>query len=483
MWSEVKPILDRALDLPEAERKCFVANQCADNTALRAEVEAYLIAAEDVDDLLEEPILDVIAGRPPEYRTGQRIGDFCLQDEIARGGMGVIYRALRVYPEFDQVVAIKVLKRGFDTGEFVRRFRAEQQILADIDHPYVTRILDGGATEDGLPYLVMELVDGLRVDQFVKQTKLPLEQRLNLFEKICEAVHSAHQHMIVHCDLKPSNILVTKDGRPKILDFGIAKVLSQESDVRTLSLRLGTPGYASPEQAQGGSITTSSDVFSLGALLIAILTERTPSQRTHRLEVISGPIQEFLREKTQDRKNNGAAAYLELKPYSGDLDAIIRKATAWNPADRYDSVAGLAADVSRVTQNLPISAKHYTWLDDLKFLAGRRKIEISVAAFALSALVLSAVFAVDAYVRIGLSDTARVYNSAFNWAAGQLDEVKREAELNVLRSNLVAVMEAKGWILEEDLRKKINECNDLEQLHRWNVEAGIAVSPEELVFE
>ncbi|MCB1055298.1 MAG: protein kinase, partial [Acidobacteria bacterium] len=207
-WSEVKTLLDRALDLPPHERREFIEEHCGQDRELRSELEAYLELEPEVDDLFELPLLDLIAGRPPEYRGGERIGSFRLEGEIARGGMGVVYHASRVEGGFEQDVAIKVLKRGFDTGDFVRRFRTEQQILADLVHNNIVRLLDGGATEDGLPYLVMESVEGTRLGTYCAEAHPDLDQRLDLFLKVCDAVHVAHQHMVVHCDLKPSNILV-----------------------------------------------------------------------------------------------------------------------------------------------------------------------------------------------------------------------------------------------------------------------------------
>lgn len=368
-WTEIKPLLDRALDLSKAERHQFIEQNCRTDSELRLELERYLELESEVDTLFDRPILDLIAGRSPEYRAGQRIGAFRLEDEIAQGGMGVVYRAKRVEGGFEQIVAIKVLKRGFDTGDFVRRFRAEQQILANLDHPHIARLLDGGATEDGLPYLVMELVDGICLDAFCRHHKLSLEDRIGLFIKISDAVHTAHQHMVVHCDLKPSNILVTPKGEPKLLDFGIAKVMRQDpgSMTRSFSMRLGTPPFASPEQISGGDITSSSDVYGLGEILFLLLTDQKPKDAKKAADSVQLP-------------SRASGSSMDRQVLRGDLDAIVLKSMAQEPADRYHSVAALREDLNRHQKRLPVEAQTYTWTYALRLLAIRRRRELMIAA-------------------------------------------------------------------------------------------------------
>ncbi len=368
-WTEVKTLLDRALDLPPEERRAFAEAHCGGDEELQRELESYLDLGSDVEDLFEEPILDLIAGRPPEYRAGQQIGPYRLEGEIARGGMGVVYGARRVVGGFDQEVAIKVLRKGFDTGDFVRRFRTEQQILSDLDHPNIVQLLDGGATEDGLPYLVMESVAGSRLDLYCSQKQPDLDQRLELFLKICDAVHTAHQYMVVHCDLKPSNILVTPDGQPKLLDFGIAKILQQgqEGGDHSLTLRLGTPRYASPEQIDGAPITTTNDVYSLGALFFLLLTGRGPDT----LKAPNAPLQVPSKALVEDHSHP-----LRPEDLRGDLDAITLKAMAWDPQERYSSAAALAEDLRRYREKLPVEARPYSNAYIVARFLGRNKREL-----------------------------------------------------------------------------------------------------------
>ncbi|MEM6794721.1 MAG: serine/threonine-protein kinase [Acidobacteriota bacterium] len=371
-WTEIKPLLDRALDLPLSKRSDFVSARCAHDPDLAQEIEAYLELEPEVEELLEEPIVDLIAGRSQDYRAGQQLGPYRLEEEIARGGMGVVYRARRIEGGFAQRVAVKVLKRGYDTGGLVRRFRTEQQILSDLDHPNITRLLDGGATSDGLPYLVMELVEGQRLDRYCLEHKPDLETRLRLFESICSAVHAAHQRMVVHCDLKPSNILVTRQGAVKLLDFGIAKVLRQGATgtTKTLSVRLGTAPYASPEQIAGQPISVSSDVYSLGCLLYLLLTHRVPGSGSGRAILLPSRAAE----------DEGASLPFSGDELRGDLDAIVLKATEREPEKRYASAAALAEEIDRMRKRQPLEAQTYTFGRALQLFAQRWPRELAFTA-------------------------------------------------------------------------------------------------------
>ena len=399
-WAEVKPLLDRILELPPEERQKFTEIHCGGDPQLRRELESFLRLEDEVEEMFKEPLLDIIAGRSPEYRAGQQIGPYRLDEEIDRGGMGVVYRATRVEGGLTQQVAIKILKRGFDTASFVRRFRTEQQILIDLDHPNIVQIFDGSATPDGLPYLVMEHVEGVRLDKYCADQKLDLNARLDLFAKICDAVHVAHQHMVVHCDLKPSNILVTPQGEPKLLDFGIAKVLHQGDDTleHTLSQRLGTLPYASQEQTAGEAITTANDVYSLGCLLFLLLTGQPPKPQTSRQLAQQVPSRTLEAGAESATSAEAAKALVRKEEIQGDLDAITLMAMAWDPADRYVSVAALADDISRHRNQLPVAAQPYTWkYVASRFVRRRRKEVILVAAFAA---LLTAGIAAVAAVRI-----------------------------------------------------------------------------------
>jgi len=221
-WGEVKSILDGALEIRPAERAAFVAAACGEDSELRVEVESLLEFEEGSTGFIEEPLFGPFSGGLEGLAEGQRVGPYRVVREIGRGGMGAVYLAVRADEEFDQRVALKLVGRG-SAAEIVRRFRAERQILAHLDHPNIAKLLDGGTAEDGRPYFVMEYVEGRPIDEYARE--LPLRERLALFREVCAAVHFAHQNLVVHRDLKPANVLVTADGVPKLLDFGIAKLL------------------------------------------------------------------------------------------------------------------------------------------------------------------------------------------------------------------------------------------------------------------
>ncbi|RMH16265.1 MAG: serine/threonine protein kinase, partial [Acidobacteria bacterium] len=275
----MKEILAAALELPSAARAAFLAERCAGDGELYAEVAAYLEAEAEVADFIEQPAVALLAPAERPAREGQRLGPYEITGVLGHGGMGVVYRAVRADDVYRQEVAIKILQRGMESIGAVRRFERERQILADLVHPHVARILDGGKTEDGLPYIVMERVEGEPIDRYCRRHELSIERRLELFETVCEAVHFAHQNLIVHRDLKPANILITAAGEPRLLDFGIAKILQPEGPEVEKTVReqqLLTPVYASPEQVGGRAITTASDVYSLGVLLYKLLAGQSP---------------------------------------------------------------------------------------------------------------------------------------------------------------------------------------------------------------
>ncbi len=278
-WQQVKEITADALEKTTAERPAFLATACAEDSALRREVESLLAAGGRKG--LESFADDLAWSRAEERdaRIGQNVGAYRIVRPIGRGGMGTVYLAERADREFKKQVALKILKRGTDTDEVLRRFRRERQILAQLAHPNIAHLLDAGTTADGLPYFAMEYVAGIPVTEFCQTNNLDLHARLQLFLTICGAVEFAHRNLIVHRDLKPANILVTADGEPKLLDFGIAKLLAPEAAEVELTMqerqRL-TPAYASPEQVRGEPVTTVSDVYALGALLYELLTGQTP---------------------------------------------------------------------------------------------------------------------------------------------------------------------------------------------------------------
>lgn len=280
-WKHVREILDAAIAVPAAERESYIERACSGEQELRLEVESLLRSHEEAGSVfLNNPAADLKASlNQPEARSnwaGRRIGVYKIIAEIGHGGMGEVYRAVRADGQYEREVAIKLVRGGYDTSELLQRFLHERQILASLDHPNIARLYDGGTTEDGIPYLVMELIEGTPIDQYCEQHNLSVNERLKLFTDVCAAVQYAHQRLVIHRDIKPGNILVTKDGIPKLLDFGIAKFLDPSSGIETTLVRPMTPEYASPEQIRGEPITTATDVYSLGVVLYRLLTGRSP---------------------------------------------------------------------------------------------------------------------------------------------------------------------------------------------------------------
>jgi tetratricopeptide (TPR) repeat protein len=345
-WNRVKAILDECLELAPASRKVQLERLCAGNAELRLEVESLLDSfSEAGEDFLEKSILE----RREETLTGRQIGLYLIEEQIAEGGMGAVYRAVRL-SDFQKQVAVKVIKRGMDTDFILRRFRQERQILAELDHPNIARLLDGGATEDGRPYIVMEFIEGVPITQYCDDRRLVEGERLKLFRTVCSAVQFAHQNLIVHRDLKASNILVTAQGDAKLLDFGIAKLLEPDADDTMTWMRLLSPECASPEQVRGQTITTASDIYSLGVLLYRMLSGRPPYIFKTRTAA----------EITQLVCDEEPARPSELGPVHADLDNIVLKAMHKDPARRYASVGQLSEDIQRYLDGLPVTARKDT---------------------------------------------------------------------------------------------------------------------------
>ncbi len=284
-WNRVKDLFQRALERDPSERQEFLAEICADDTTLRIELESLLASHDASDGFLggspELQATEVIATEEGRSLVGEHLGPYRVLQRVGRGGTGIVYLAVRNDDEYQKRVAIKVVRRGMATTEMLQRFRSERQILASIEHPNIARLLDGGSTGEGLPYFVMEFIEGEPITRYCDANRLGLDRRLELFGAVCQAVQTAHQNLVVHRDLKPGNILVTADGTVKLLDFGIAKLLNPEMSAESteptmLELRVMTPQFASPEQIQGRTITTASDVYSLGVLLYELLAGHRP---------------------------------------------------------------------------------------------------------------------------------------------------------------------------------------------------------------
>ncbi|HEY0554045.1 MAG TPA: serine/threonine-protein kinase [Thermoanaerobaculia bacterium] len=413
-WQQIKVVLDGALDREGVERALFLDQACRGDGELRREVESYAASEGEASDFIETPVFRILLEEVEPLAVGQRVGAYRIGREIGRGGMGAVYLAERADREFEQRVAIKLVRRGMDTEEIVRRFRSERQILAHLDHLNIAKLFDGGTTEDGRPYFVMEYVEGQPIDEYCDGRELPVRARLELFRQVCAAVHFAHQNLIVHRDLKPGNILVTADGVPKLLDFGIAKLLDPDQDLYALTradLRPMTPEYASPEQVRGETITTASDVYSLGVLLYVLLTGHRPYRAAPRdpnslaraiCEIdpvrpssIVGRVEEIQRSdgsvaavtpESVSRVRDGDERLLRRK-LAGDLDTIVLKAMQKEPQRRYTSVDQLANDLGRHLQGLPVVARKDTVGYRTRKFVGRHKAGVGIAAAILLLIV------------------------------------------------------------------------------------------------
>lgn len=432
-WQQVRDVLHGAMQLRPEERPAYLDRWCADDDDLREQISELLEAERGLTtDFLEslpqaEAALDritMLAASKSEFATsneplvGHRVGSYRIVQEIGFGGMGEVYRAVRADDQFSKQVAIKLVRAGQDSKAVVHRFKNERQILAGLDHPNIARLLDGGETEAGLPYFVMELIEGLPIDRYCDNRKLAITDRLKLFRQVCSAVQYAHQHLIIHRDIKPGNILVTADGVPKLLDFGIAKILDPRGDEEQLQPTLTihralTPGYASPEQATGATITTASDLYSLGVVLYELLTGRSPYWSSgHAPQEIARAVCEIEPEKasaavlqmpTEPGANGSPVrAPAEIaalrqsvseklsKTLRGDLDNIVSVALRKEPQRRYASVEQFSQDIQRHVDSLPVIARKDTFRYRTSKFVRRHKMAV-VAGTAITATLLTAI--------------------------------------------------------------------------------------------
>jgi tetratricopeptide (TPR) repeat protein len=360
-WDRVEALFLRAVDLPPSEQSLFLDSMCGADAELRAEVESLLESDRKGGQVIAEAVGSEAAAlfdAESQPLIGVRLGPYRVIREIGRGGMGAVYLATRDDDQYSKQVAIKVVKRGMDTADVLGRFRHERQILANLDHPYIAKLLDGGTTADGRPFFVMDYVEGVSLDTFCAQHKPSIEARCRLFLKICEAVSHAHRNLVVHRDLKPGNIFVTADGTPKLLDFGVAKLLSagEANATATMLMRPFTPEYASPEQVRGMAVTTSTDVYSLGTILYELFTGQRAQQitTTTPLEIDRAVCEVEV-----------ARPSLKAKGLDADLDNIVLMAMRKEPERRYASVDQLAEDIRRHLNGRPVLARQdsfgYRW--------------------------------------------------------------------------------------------------------------------------
>ncbi len=384
-WQRLKDLFAEASEAPDEDRRERLARLAAEEPDLAAELEELLAAHRAdggfVEQIVADAARDVVRPEDPSSWTGRRVGPYELLRPIGEGGMGAVFLARRADAEYEATVAVKMLRPGLFSEESLRRFRAERQALASLNHPGIARLLDGGTTPEGSPYIVMEHVDGVPVDAYAEARGLSTSQRLVLFRAVCEAVQFAHRNLIVHRDLKPANVLVTAEGEPRLLDFGIAKALDEDAatGLTRAGERVLTPDYASPEQIRGEAVTTATDVYSLGVVLYRLLTRKHPyafpSGRTSEIERI-------VCEAEPDRPSVHAG---ELR---GDLDNVLMKALAKEPERRYATVEQLSEDLRRYLAGEPVSARKATFgYRASRFLRRHRagSIAAAVAAAALLA--------------------------------------------------------------------------------------------------
>jgi serine/threonine-protein kinase len=395
-WHLVSEVLAAALEQPASERETFLGRTCGDDAALRREVESLIDALPEGEDLFELPAASLFElptdGEIPSL-VGARVGPYRLTRELGQGGMGTVYEAVRDDDQFRKRVALKMIRPGRETSLVLRRFRYEREILAGLDHPNIAALYDGGVTEDGHPYFAMEFVEGRPIDAYCAECRLALRDRLALFGSVCSAVQYAHRNLVVHRDLKPSNILVTADGAVKLLDFGIAKLLSEgAAGERTGLTQAGfhamTPEYASPEQVRGAPITTASDVYSLGVVLFELLTGGRPFALEH---LSPADVVRTICEEEPPRPSTAVAqrpshpGFVEAprrlqSTLAGELDTIVLMALRKEPSRRYASVEQLGEDLRRYLAGLPVLAQRPTAAYRLrKFVARHRAGAAAVA--------------------------------------------------------------------------------------------------------
>jgi serine/threonine protein kinase/tetratricopeptide (TPR) repeat protein len=457
-WDRAKELFEAALELESSQRASFLTANCHD-VSLQQQVEKLLIDYQAAGSFLDNPALnsaeipiDQVSrilpsseehhGRATSEETedpliNRRLGDYKLVRRVGRGGMAAVFLAVRADEEYQKEVAVKLVQPGLDSQDVLSRFRNERQTLAGLDHPNIVKLLDGGSTPEGLPFLVMEYVEGSPIDEYCDRHKLSVDKRLRLFSDVCDAVQYAHEKLVIHRDVKPSNILVVADGTPKLLDFGIAKVLNPEPRAQSslatqTSLRCMTPAYASPEQMRGKSVTPETDVYSLGVVLYELLTGHRPYRLTQHSpaeieraiceqepETPSTAISRVENDTTPDGKpitktpelvsltREGEPDKLRRR-LRGDLDNIVLKALQKEPQLRYGSVAEFSQDIDRHLEHQPVKARPSTFAYRVSKFFQRHRIEVSAAC---AVIVVIAAAASIAFNAAGLRDRVGIGSS------------------------------------------------------------------------
>jgi len=424
-WKQVERLFYEVLELSSSARAAFLDQACGDDQELRQELESLLQSSDNTLTFLQKSVGEVArraAGAPCLSDT--IVGAYRLSKLLGEGGMGEVYLAARADDLYQQEVAIKVMRSALQQRHaMLLRFSAERQILANLNHPNIARLLDGGITSEGLPYLVMEYVDGIPIDEYCRRNRTPLRARLQLFRSVCAAVEYAHRNLVIHRDIKPANILVTKDGIPKLLDFGIAKLLDPAwGDLRLTktSDQVMTPEYASPEQVRGEAITTATDVYALGVILYELLAERQPFRTDMQspFELVQAIChEEPAPPSAAVQKNSPDAEPSPRQKLDRDLDKIVLMAMRKEPARRYRSVDQFSEDIRHYLEGFPVIAREDSW----KYRTGKLIRRHRIAAFISAAFVLSLIiFGISMAV---LAHRARIEQARAEQVSGFLQSV------------------------------------------------------------
>ncbi|HEX7878496.1 MAG TPA: serine/threonine-protein kinase [Candidatus Eisenbacteria bacterium] len=446
-------LLAEALALPEAERPAFLDRACGADTALRGEIDSLLAAHPGAQRFFDAPLVTPPLAGSEDPWIDRTVGAWRLLRRLATGGMGAVYLGERTDRAFEKQAAVKLVRSGLDSAEVLARFRRERQLLADLEHPHIARLLDGGSTDGGLPYLVMEYVDGHRIDEYADANRLDLSARLALFLAVCDAVQFAHKNLVIHRDLKPANILVDASGTVKLLDFGIAGVVADGAspDLTATTSRRLTPRYASPEQVTGGRMSTATDVYSLGVVLFELLVGRSPYRDTSSPYALERAVLEESIGRPSDHVSSKAAEHRRTTParlsatLRGDLDTIVLNALAKDPERRYPTVEALADDLRRHRDGRPVRARADTFVYRMSRFARRNTGLVAGVLAAFVTMIAALVLVTNAYRRADADHRKAEWLAYTSSLAAAESSIRTSAVGEATRQLEAAPVARRGW--------------------------------------